>query len=113
VRPYANIILNYVDGVLLLATMMVAMLQPIEASGRFATNTVIGLSFFLVLFPLFVYIVLTIPYMNKDYIKNIFTPVLFSVKSSKRDATSRQMQPELYQVTIDEELRESTATTIV
>ena len=113
VRPYSNEILNSVDGFLLLTTIMVVMLQPFQASSGFATNTVIGLSFFLVLFPLFVYIVFIIPYMNKNYIKNILISVLSSTKSSKREATSTQMQPEIYQVTIDDELRKSTATTIV
>jgi len=110
VRPYSNEILNSVDGFLLLTTIMVVMLQPFQASSGFATNTVIGLSFFLVLFPLFVYIVFIIPYMNKNNIKNILMSVF---SSSKREATSTQMQPKLYQVTIDDELRKSTATTIV
>jgi len=120
VRPYANKILNYADGFLLLIAIMVAMLQPIEASSRFAANTVIGLSFFFVLLPLFTYTVLIIPYVNKENIKKIMKFVVSSVIKSPKTAEPAnrgiELQPvsqDVYQVTVDEELRDSTATTIV
>ena len=118
VRPYTNNLLNCVDGFLLLTTIMVVMLQPFEASNGFTTNTVIGLSYFLVLLPLFVYMVLIIPFMNKQYIEKIVIS-LFSVKSPKRiEARNRGFElqstsRDVYQVTVDEELRSSTATTVV
>jgi len=116
VRPYSNRILNCFDGFLLLTTIMVVILQLIQASSGFATNAVIGLSFFFVLLPLFINIVLIIPYVNKDYIKNIAMLVVSSVKSFKRANREIEMQPspcDVYHVTIDDKLRESTATTIV
>jgi len=119
VRPYAKNIINAIDGFLLLTTLMVAILQPFEASNGFNTNTVIGLSFFLVLLPLFIFIVMIIPYVNMQQIKKFMMLCVSSVKSSKRNEIPNrdiELQPtpsEVYQVTIDQDLRESISTTIV
>ena len=98
---------------------MVVMLQPFEASSGFSTNTVIGLSFFFLLLPLFSFIVLIMPYTNKEYITKTVKFVVSSINSSKRAETANrdiELQPashDVYQITVDEELRESIATTIV
>ena len=118
VRPYAKNILNAIDGFLLLTTIMVAMIQPFEASNGFTTNTVIGLSFFLVLLPLLIFIVVITPYMNKQQIKKFIMFCVSTLKSSKRNETVNrdiELQPasnDVYQVTVDQDLRESVPTTI-
>ena len=119
VRPYAKNILNVIDGFLLLTTIMVAMIQPFEASNGFATDTVVGLSFFLVLLPLLIFIVVITPYMNKQQIKKFMMFCVSTLKSSKRNETANreiELQPapnEAYQVTVHQDLRESISTTIV
>ena len=119
VRPYAKNILNVIDGFVLLTTIMVAMIQPFEASNGFTTDTVVGLSFFLVLLPLLIFIVVITPYRNKQQIKKFMMFCVSTLKSSKKNETANreiELQPapiEVYQVTVDQELRESIPTTIV
>jgi len=118
VRPYAKNVINAIDGFLLLTTLMVTILQPFEASNGFNTNTVIGLSFFLVLLPLFVLIAVITPYMNMQQIKKFIMFFVSTIKSSKRSKTDNrdiELQPapnQMYQVTVDDNLRASIPTTI-
>jgi len=119
VRPYAKNILNAIDGFLLLTTIMVAMLQPFEASNGFTADTVIGLSSFLVLLPLLSFIVVITPYTNIQQIKKFMVFCVSTMKLSKKNEPANreiELQPvpkEVYQVTVDEDLRESISTTIV
>jgi len=118
VRPYAKNVLNAIDGFLLLTTIMVAMLQPFEASNGFTADTVIGLSSFLVVLPLFSFIVVITPYTNMQQIKKFVAFCMSTMKPSKRNEGNREieLQPapdDAYQVTVDQDLRESISTTIV
>jgi len=112
VRPYASHVLNAVDGFVLLITILVATLQPFEASNGFSNRTVVGLSFFLVLLPLFFFTVVIIPYMNRPHIKKFMK---FLVSHSKKDEREIELQPtqiDVYEITVDKDLREATSTTI-
>ena len=113
VRPYASHVLNAIDGFVLLITILVAILQPFEASNGFSNKTVVGLSFFLVLLPLFFFTVIIIPYMNSQQIKKFMKSI---VKPSKKDEREVDLQPsqiEVNQITVDQDLRESISMTIV
>ena len=115
VRPYASRVLNAIDGFLLLTTIMAAILQPFEASNGFSNKTVVGLSFLFVLFPLFTFIVVIVPLMNKQQIKKFV--MIFRVpcvKSTKREEREIELQPpsDAYQITVDQNLRETVSTTI-
>jgi len=118
VRPYISITLNAVDGFFLLTMILVAILEPFEASNGFAANTIIGLAFTLVVLPLLVFLFMITPFMNRQRIKEFIKFCMSSVFSVKKGEPKNKdiKMPNInkqYEVTVDDALRESTAKTIV
>ena len=117
VRPYVSVTLNAVDGSFLLTMILVAILQPFEASNGFTANTIIGLAFTLLVLPLLVFLFLVTPFMNRQHIKGFVIFCVSFVRSIKKNEPRNNNiempnvnQP--YEITVDDALREATATTI-
>jgi len=118
VRPYVSKTLNAVDAFVLLTMILVVILQPFEVSNGFAPNTVIGLSFTLVVLPLLIFLALFTPFKSKQRIRQCIIDCAAAVRSMKKnEVRSKDIEmPNItqeYQVTVDQVLRNATATTIV
>ena len=117
VRPYVSETLNAVDGSFLLTMILVAILQPFEASNGFTANTIIGLAFTLLVLPLLVFLFLVTPFMNRQHIKGFVIFCVSTVRSIKKNEPRNNNieMPNVnqqYEITVDDALREATATTI-
>jgi len=117
VRPYVSKTLNVVDALLLFIMILVAILQPFEASNGLTANTITGIAFTLIVLPLLIFLLLITPFMNRQHIKRFIIFCVSTVKLIKKDEP-KNMDMEMpnvvnepYEVTVDDTLRE--ATTIV
>ena len=117
VRPYVSKTLNAVDGLFLLTMILVSILQPFEASNGFTADAIVGLSFSLVVFPLLVVLFLVVRFIKKQNIKKFIIWCVSTLRSSKAEEPVEIMMQNtdiqsVYEVTVDDERRKATTTTI-
>jgi len=116
VRPYSSKMINFVDSLILLAMILAIVLQLTEAFNGFTSTTLIGIAYSLILLPILIILVLVVPYKNKQRIKGF---VMYFVTSVRPKKAAPSMAIEIfcesneYQLTVDQALRNTTATTVV
>ena len=116
VRPYSSKMRNFVDSLILLAMILAIVLQLTEAFNGFTSTTLIGIAYSLILLPILIILVLVVPYKNKQRIKGF---VMYFVTSVRPKKAAPSMAIEIfcesneYQLTVDQALRNTTATTVV
>ena len=116
VRLYASKMINFVDSLILLAMILAIVLQLTEAFNGFTSTTLIGIAYSLILLPILIILVLVVPYKNKQRIKGF---VMYFVTSVRPKKAAPSMAIEIfcesneYQLTVDQALRNTTATTVV
>ena len=108
-RPYTSKTLNTVDGLVLLAMILMTALQPFEAANGFATKYVIGLASAFLVLPLFVLIVPIAPFI-KQFTSFCLSTIQKSRKVSEDRHDSTEIPNDESEVTVD---RRNIPTTIV
>ena len=114
-RPYISKTLNAFDISILLTMILVAILQPFEVHNGFTSNTIIGLAFTLLVLPLFVFLVLLTPFKSRQRIKECVAHYVAIVKPTERNEVENIEMSNInqeYDLTVDQALRDATATTI-